>query len=659
MEKPGHLTESLSEDGRYRLLIEAVTDYAIYMLDPDGVVASWNPGAQRFKGYFADEIIGHHFSRFYTEEDRAAGLPKRALETAFREGKFESEGWRLRKDGTRFWAYVVIDPIRAPSGELLGFAKITRDLTERKAAEETLRQSQEQFQLLVQGVTDYAIYLLDPSGNVSNWNLGAQRIKGYLPAEIIGKHFSQFYTDEDRAAGLPRLALDTVLREGRFEREGWRVRKDGSKFWAHVVIDAIRRDNGDLIGFAKITRDITERRDAQEQLERTREAFVQSQKMDAIGQLTGGVAHDFNNLLMAVLGSLELMRKRLPDDPKLLSLLDNATKGAERGAALTKRMLAFARRQELKQEAVDIPDLVRGMTELLQGSLGAAISLELRFPLALPPVLGDANQLELALLNLAVNARDAMPGGGEIVISAREQAMQAQEHGLKPGRYVHLKLTDSGTGMDETTLRRATEPFFTTKGPGKGTGLGLSMVHGLAEQFGGRFSMQSKIGEGTVAELWLPVAEAAAKAAASPRHGAQPAEHPQPLLFLAVDDDPLVLTNTVAMLEDLGHTCYAASSAQEALEIFAADDKIDLVITDQAMPKMTGLQLAGIIRRDRPDFPVILATGYAEIDDDTVVKVPKLPKPFTQADLTGQIGRMGLRSRNGGQIIKFRGNGGE
>ena len=659
MEKPGHLTESLSEDGRYRLLIEAVTDYAIYMLDPDGVVASWNPGAQRFKGYFADEIIGHHFSRFYTEEDRAAGLPKRALETAFREGKFESEGWRLRKDGTRFWAYVVIDPIRAPSGELLGFAKITRDLTERKAAEETLRQSQEQFQLLVQGVTDYAIYLLDPSGNVSNWNLGAQRIKGYLPAEIIGKHFSQFYTDEDRAAGLPRLALDTVLREGRFEREGWRVRKDGSKFWAHVVIDAIRRDNGDLIGFAKITRDITERRDAQEQLERTREAFVQSQKMDAIGQLTGGVAHDFNNLLMAVLGSLELMRKRLPDDPKLLSLLDNATKGAERGAALTKRMLAFARRQELKQEAVDIPDLVRGMTELLQGSLGAAISLELRFPLALPPVLGDANQLELALLNLAVNARDAMPGGGEIVISAREQAMQAQEHGLKPGRYVHLKLTDSGTGMDETTLRRATEPFFTTKGPGKGTGLGLSMVHGLAEQFGGRFSMQSKIGEGTVAELWLPVAEAAAKAAASPRPGAQPAEHPQPLLILAVDDDPLVLTNTVAMLEDLGHTCYAASSAQEALEIFAADDKIDLVITDQAMPKMTGLQLAGIIRRDRPDFPVILATGYAEIDDDTVVKVPKLPKPFTQADLTGQIGRMGLRSRNGGQIIKFRGNGGE
>ena len=595
MEQPGQLAQSLTEDGRYRLLIEAVTDYAIYMLDPDGTVASWNPGAQRFKGYSADEIIGQHFSRFYTEEDRAAGVPKRALETALREGKFESEGWRVRKDGTRFWAYVVIDPIRAPSGELVGFAKITRDLTERKAAEEKLRQSQEQFQLLVQGVTDYAIYLLDPGGNVSNWNLGAQRIKGYLPEEIVGQHFSRFYTDEDRAAGLPQLALDTVRREGRFEREGWRVRKDGTRFWAHVIIDAIRRDDGSLIGFAKITRDITERREAQEQLERTREAFVQSQKMDAIGQLTGGVAHDFNNLLMAVLGSLELMRKRLPDDPKLLSLLENATKGAERGAALTKRMLAFARRQELKQEAIDIPDLVRGMTELLQGSLGSAVSLELRFPLALPPVLGDANQLELALLNLAVNARDAMPGGGEIVISAREQAVLAGEYALKPGRYVHLRIADTGMGMDDTTLRRATEPFFTTKGPGKGTGLGLSMVHGLAEQFGGRFSLQSRKDEGTVAELWLPVAEGRAQPV-PPRRRDDEVESSLPLVILAVDDDPLVLTNTAAMLEDLGHACYAASSAQEALEILKSDDRIDLVITDQAMPRMTGLQLASAIR---------------------------------------------------------------
>ncbi len=281
-------SSSLTEDGRYRLLIEAINDYAIYMLDPTGVVTSWNPGAQRFKGYAPHEIIGQHFSRFYTEEDRATDLPGRALEQALRTGKFEAEGWRVRKDGTRFWASVVIDPVYLPSGELVGFAKITRDLTERKAAEDTLRASQEQFRLLVQGVTDYAIYLLDKDGKVTNWNPGAQRIKGYLPEEIIGSHFSRFYTEEDRATGEPQKVLDTVTKTGRFEKEGWRVRKDGTRFWAHVIIDAIRDSHGELLGYAKITRDITERMETQKQLEKAREALFQSQKMDAIGQLTGG-----------------------------------------------------------------------------------------------------------------------------------------------------------------------------------------------------------------------------------------------------------------------------------------------------------------------------------------------------------------------------------
>ena len=421
----------MSDDGRYRLLVEAVTDYAIYMLDPTGIVTSWNPGAQRFKGYLPAEIIGQHFSRFYMEEDQKAGLPARALETARREGKFECEGWRVRKDGTRFWAYVVIDPIRDPSGEIVGFAKITRDLTERREAEQALKASDDQFRLLVQGVTDYAIYLLDKEGRVTNWNPGAQRIKGYLSDEIIGRHFSQFYTDEDRKAGEPQRALETAEREGRFEKEGWRVRKDGSRFWAHVVIDPIRDDRGEILGYAKITRDITERRDAQQKLEKTREALFQSQKMDAIGQLTGGIAHDFNNLLMAVLGSLELMRKRLPDDPKLGALLENAVQGAQRGTTLTQRMLAFARRQELNQESVDIPELVRGMTDLLQRSLGPTVGIETRFPLVLKPIRTDANQLEMALLNLAVNARDAMPDGGQIVIAARP-AVEINERISRP-----------------------------------------------------------------------------------------------------------------------------------------------------------------------------------------------------------------------------------
>ena len=223
MEQSNRLTESRSDDGRYRLLIQAVTDYAIYMLDPTGIVTSWNPGAERFKGYSPSEIIGQHFSRFYTPEDQKRGIPALALATAVNEGKFESEGWRVRKDGSRFWAYVVIDPIRTPTGEVMGFAKITRDLTERKAAEDELKKSQEQFRLLVQGVSDYAIYMLDTTGLVTNWNLGAQRIKGYLPEEIIGRHFSTFYTDEDRQTGEPQKALETVERAGRFEKEGWRV----------------------------------------------------------------------------------------------------------------------------------------------------------------------------------------------------------------------------------------------------------------------------------------------------------------------------------------------------------------------------------------------------------------------------------------------------
>jgi PAS domain S-box-containing protein len=257
------LKASFNDDSRYRLLVNSVTDYAIYMLDADGIVASWNPGAQRFKGYESAEILGQHFSRFYTEEDRATGLPERALKTAATEGRFEHEGWRVRKDGTRFWAHVIIDPIRDPSGELLGYAKVTRDLSERKIAEEALRRSEERFKLLVQGVTDYAIYMLDPDGRVTNWNVGAERIKGYLADEIVGEHFFRFYTEEDRAAGMPKKVLETAAREGRFEKEGWRVRKDGSHFWANVVIDAIRDEQGNLIGFAKVTRDMSQKKEAE------------------------------------------------------------------------------------------------------------------------------------------------------------------------------------------------------------------------------------------------------------------------------------------------------------------------------------------------------------------------------------------------------------
>jgi len=628
---------ALSTEARYRLLVQAITDYAIFMLDADGRVASWNPGARRFKGYEAHEIIGQHFSCFYTDEDRNSGLPARALETARHTGKFESEGWRVRKDGTQFWAFVVIDPIQLDKGEILGFAKITRDLTERKKAEEALKKSEQQFRLLVQGVTDYAIYMLDPEGFVSSWNPGAERIKGYSSSEIIGQNFSRFYTEEDRAAGAPQRALETAAREGRFENEAWRIRKDGSRFWAHVVLDAIHADDGAIIGYAKITRDITERKEGEQKLEKAREVLVQSQKMEAIGHLTGGIAHDFNNLLMAVLGSLELVRKRLPADEKLTRLVDNAILGAKRGAILTKRMLAFARQQELKDETIHIPKLVIGMTDLLQRSIGQRISIETRFPLALKPIRSDPNQVEMALLNLAVNARDAMPEGGQIIFTARnEDVLSDEPHGLKAGCYVCLSVKDSGEGMDEATLSRAMEPFFTTKEPGKGTGLGLPMVHGLAEQTGGRFILKSRPKEGTTAELWLPVDESA-RSVVERQIPTREFDKPQPsLVILAVDDDSLVLTNTVAMLEDLGHTAIGVSSGQAALETLRREDSIDLVITDQIMPQMTGAQLTKAIKAEWPEVSVMLTSGFAE-GPSNIHPLSRLPKPFSQSELSKKI----------------------
>jgi PAS domain S-box-containing protein len=637
------LAAAKDDFARYQQLVEAITDYAIYMLDSGGRIVSWNPGAERFKGYTAQEIIGQHFSRFYTAEAKATELPRRALETAAREGKFESEGWRVRKDGTRFWAHVVIDPVHDPkTGAVTGFAKITRDLTQRNAAADKLRRSEEQFRLLVQGVTDYAIYMLDPEGIVSNWNLGAERIKGYKAEEIVGQHFSRFYTDEERQAGVPKRALETALKEGRYEREGWRVRKSGSRFWAHVIIDPIWTPDGALAGFAKITRDITERKQAHEALERTHQALVQTQKMEAIGQLTGGVAHDFNNLLMAVLGSLELLRKRLPDDPMMKRLLDNAILGAQRGASLTQRMLAFARRQDIATGPVPLAELLNGMKELLGATLGSHAAVELRFDPGISAVIADENQLSLAILNLSVNARDAMPDGGTVAISAEEIALPAGNNlGLAVGRYVRLAVSDSGEGMDADTLARATEPFFTTKGVGKGTGLGLSMVQGMTEQLGGKFVLTSKQGHGTRAEMWLRAAGDDMTVAVA-RKAASAAEAGRKLKILAVDDDHLVLFNTAEMLRDLGHTVWEAGSGEAALDVLAARAP-ELVITDQVMPRMTGTQLIDKISQAGLALPAILATGYAETPANLDPAIVRLKKPFTQEELRAAIEKISAR----------------
>jgi PAS domain S-box-containing protein len=622
------------ESDRYRLLIDAISDYAIYMLDAGGHVASWNPGAERFKGYKAEEILGEHFSRFYTPEDRAAGLPQRVLRTAATEGRFEAEGWRVRKDGTRFWAHVVVDAIIAPSGEVIGYAKITRDLSERRKAEQELRLAEQRFRYLVEGVSDYAIYMLDPQGFVTNWNAGAQRIEGYLPDEIIGQHFSVFYTDQDRARGLPEQNLEAVRSEGRFEHESIRVRKDGTRFWANVVIDAVRDERGELIGFAKVTRDITERKEAEQALAQAQEELLQSQKLEAIGRLTGGVAHDFNNLLMAISGSLELLRKRLPeDDERSVKLVDNAMQGIQRGTTLTQRMLAFARRQELRPDIVNVSRLVSGLTDLMARTLGPGIEIGTVIPADLPAILIDENQLELALLNLAVNAKDAMPKGGRLTIKA-EEAEASRNATLAPGRYVRLSMSDTGHGMDVATLAHAMEPFFTTKGVGKGTGLGLAMVRGLSEQSGGTVTIESEVGKGTTVTMWIPVSSAEGTvAAAPPQEAAAPSpEGPRKLKVLVVDDDVLVAMNTTAMLEDLGHEAVEVHSAKQALETLEGNG-FDLVITDQAMPHMTGSQLVSEARTRWPGLPIILATGYAELPEDADRGLARLNKPFMQTDL--------------------------
>jgi len=363
------------------------------------------------------------------------------------------------------------------------------------------------------------------------------------------------------------------------------------------------------------------------------------QKVESLGQLTGGVAHDFNNLLMAVLGNLEILRKYIPDDAKLRRLIDGAIQGAERGATLTKRMLAFARRQELQPTSVDVPKLVDSMVEMLSRSLGPNIEITTKFAADVPMARVDANQLELALLNLALNARDAMPRGGMLTISAGRALVGVGNFaGLTPGEYVRIAEEDTGFGMEEMTVKRATEPFFTTKGPGRGTGLGLSMVDGLVAQSGGAMRITSRVGTGTTIELWLPVAE---PEAVEERRSAGPAsiDGLRACRVLVVDDDPIVAAGTAAMLEDLGHRAIEAGSAEIALQVLNSQSGIDFVITDHAMPGMTGTELAERIRGTWPGMPVVLASGYPEIPGDEL-GLPRLSKPYRQEELARLLAKM-------------------
>ncbi|WP_458096164.1 PAS domain S-box protein [Roseomonas sp. WA12] len=601
----------------YEMLVQGVVDYAIYMLDPDGRVVSWNPGAQRIKGFVPGEIIGQHFSRFYVEEDRETGLPWRALQIARETGRFSAEGWRLRKDGTRFWAMVVIDAIHR-DGELVGYAKITRDMTEQRAAQLAAIESERRFRLLVEGVVDYAIYMLSPEGRVTNWNAGAERIKGYAAGEILGEHFSRFYTPEDVATRLPWRALETALRERRYEAEGWRLRRDGTRFWANVVIDAIHDEAGELVGFAKVTRDLTERREAQLQLEASREQLFQAQKMEALGHLTGGLAHDFNNLLTGMIGSLELLKARVAQGRigELDRYVSAAQGAATRAAALTHRLLAFARRQTLDPRPTDANRLVQGMEELIRRTVGPGIRLETALDPALSGILCDPNQLENAILNLCINARDAMPDGGTLRIgtaNVRHDGGPAQDHGLPAGPYVSINIADTGVGMPPEVAERAFDPFFTTKPLGQGTGLGLSMVYGFAKQSGGQVRIQSKPGLGTAIRVDLPRHLGTAEDEEDRAEHAAPARAEAGQTVLVVDDEATVRMLVTEVLQERGYDAIEAADGPSGLRVLQSDVRIDLLVTDVGLPGgMNGRQMADAGRLVRPGLRVLFITGYAE-----------------------------------------------
>jgi PAS domain S-box-containing protein len=468
---------------------------------------------------------------------------------------------------------------------------------------------QQRFQLLVDGVTDCAIYMLDADGRVANWNTGAERLKGYRAEEILGRHVSIFYTAEDRAAGEPERTLGIAARDGKFEKDGWRVRKDGTLFWAGVHIDALRDPDGRLVGFAKVTRDITERRNAQEALERARSALAQSQKMEAIGQLTGGVAHDFNNLLTVILNNLDLLR----DDtgqPRERRLIESAQRAAERGARLTQQLLAFARRQSLHPEPADINALIGGFETVLRRACGETIALHFALAPEAAVSLIDGPQFESALLNLVVNARDAMPAGGALTI-ATTVAELAPAHmpptDVRPGGFVVVSVRDTGEGMTPEVLGRAVDPFFTTKEVGKGTGLGLSQVYGFVAQSGGHVELESEAGHGTTVTLYLP--RSTAPAARAVRAAVEPSVKATTVLL--VEDDPDVQVAAREMLRVLGCTVLTAGDAHGALDILKRGADVDVLFTDVVMPGgVNGIALARAARELRPDLTVLLASGY-------------------------------------------------
>ena len=630
-------------DEAYRLLVESLDDVAIYRVDAEGRIETWNRGAERLTGYTREAAVGMPAAMLYPHETQATVLAQ-ARSAAQGDGNHRRiEGGLRDRDGAVVAASIVVQPVPAAEGTPPCWWEIARDLSAPAADAAAHEPTEEQFRRLVQGVVDYAIYMLDLEGGVLSWNTGAQRIKGYRESEILGRHFSAFYTEADRAAGEPARGLAHALRHGRFENQAWRVRKDGSLFWAHVVIDRVDDSEGRPIGFAKVTRDATESRRAEEALEEMRRALHHAQKMEAIGQLTGGVAHDFNNLLQVVSGNLQLLDDDLAGNERGRRRVANAMAGVARGSRLASQLLAFGRRQPLAPKVMNPGRLIRGMDDLLRHTLGEGVEIETVIGGGLWNVSIDRANLENAILNLAINARDAMGGRGRLTIEAGNAWLDddyaRRQHEVAPGQYVLIAVTDTGCGMPPELTEKVFEPFFSTKAEGSGTGLGLSMVYGFVKQSGGHVKIYSEVDHGTTVKIYLPrsmeAEQASLPAVDTPVRGGTES-------VLVVEDDEAVRETAVSLLRQLGYSVLQASDASSALSIIESGVPLDILFTDVVMPgPMRSPELAARARERMPGLAVLFTSGYTEnaivhagrLDEG----VELLSKPYTQEALARKL----------------------
>ncbi|WP_322517635.1 PAS domain S-box protein [Rhodopseudomonas palustris] len=635
--EPQHPEHGAGEP-EFRRLVEGVADSAIYMLDADGCVASWNRGAQRIKQFTAAEALGLHVREFYTPEDRARGEPERNLAIARDRGRFETEAWRRRKDGDRFWAQVAIEPLHDAHGGLIGYAKVTSDITEQRRAEQVIREADARIATLIQTVVD-GVILTDGHGRIRTFNLACQRLFGYAADDAIDRHISMLVP----AAGAGEL--QALLRSSHRADEHGRIgavrgatglRRDGRIFPMDLSVGTTVQDGE--TAFVVVIHDLTDRKHTEEQL-------VHAQKMEVVGQLSGGIAHDFNNLLTVIVGNAELLGDQLKARQDLRGLAGEIGRAGQRGAELTQRLLAFGRRQTLKPVALDCNELVESMYNLLRRTLREDIVIDTGLGADLRNAYADRAQLESAIVNLSLNAQDAMPGGGRLSITTANVALDASYQSVnqevRPGDYVLIAVTDNGSGMPKEVLDRVFEPFFTTKEVGKGSGLGLSMVYGFVKQSNGHVSIYSEPGLGTTVRLYLP-----AMTAGQPSSPDTPdaVEHlvSRGEVVLIVEDDPFVRSYGVMCLRSLGYIVIAASDGADALQTLDGDTNVDILFTDVVMPGgINGWELAETATRRRPNLRVLLTSGYAL---ETIAgrshgrdHLPILHKPYRKGELARRL----------------------